>query len=354
MIVESLLEQIKEGREGKNHGFNMGLPKLGEIIDGVTQSNYTLIFSNTGTGKSSLVLYSYIYRPLMEHLDDGNFKVMYYSLEMSSEMLFAKLLSIYIFEKYHIPLTIKDLLSKGRNYILPDNYYGIVLQCKEWLEKVEKIVMVYDKSLNARILYHTLCNELEKNGKFKETDNRKIYIPDNPKMVYLVVIDHLSLVMRGEGRTLKEEMDLISAYLVTLRNKCRISPVVIMQANRNQASNDRRKAGMVNMSITDLKDTGSPAQDAEVILSLLDPYKEKLTSYRGYDVRQLGRHFRILTVLKNRYGESDVELGCAFYGNISYFAELPMPDQIINYRVYDTPMWLLQDEQNDNELMKKE
>ena len=53
-------------------------------------------------------------------------------------------------------------------------------------------------------------------------------------------------------------MDLISSYLVTLRNMCKISPVVIMQANRSSTSMDRRKEGLNNLRIDDTKDTGAP------------------------------------------------------------------------------------------------
>lgn len=51
MITESLLAKIDRGREGKNQGFNIGLDKLQSIIDGLTQSTYYLLFSQTGGGK---------------------------------------------------------------------------------------------------------------------------------------------------------------------------------------------------------------------------------------------------------------------------------------------------------------
>lgn len=251
MITESLLHQIDIGREGRQWGYSMGLPKLEEIIDGVSRGVYTLLFSQTGSGKSSLALYSYIFRPLMEHLDDGNFLVSYFSLEMSSEMLYAKLLSMYIFEKYGKELSTKEILSKKKNYVLSDEDYHIIQECIPWLQQVEKVVKVYDKSLSAGSLYTILMKELEKLGTFKEDESRKIYIPNNENLTHLVVIDHLSLCRRSEGRTLKEEMDLISSYLVTLRNMCKISPLVIMQANRNSTSMDRRKEGLNNLRIDD-------------------------------------------------------------------------------------------------------
>ena len=117
--------------------------------------------------------------------------------------------------------------------------------------------------------------ELEGRGKFIETETRTIYEPDNEDLIHLVVIDHLSLVRKSQGRSLKEEMDLISSYLVTLRNRCGISPLVIMQANRDSTSMDRKKAGFDNMQISDIKDSGSPAQDSEIIYFYIQSVQKK-------------------------------------------------------------------------------
>ena len=91
-ITESLFKEIELGREGKNEGYSMGLPKLESIVDGVTKQTYTTVFSNSGAGKTNLVLFSYVFSPLMEHLDDDNFKVFYCSLEMNSSIIFGKFL----------------------------------------------------------------------------------------------------------------------------------------------------------------------------------------------------------------------------------------------------------------------
>lgn len=336
MITNSLVHQITLGRSGKNWGLSMGMPKLESIIDGVTKGTYTLLFSGTGSGKTSLALYSYIYRPLVEHLHDDNFKVTYYSLEMSSELLFAKLLCMHIFEEYGVELSTKELLSKEKGYTLSEEHYNLVLASLPWLHDVEKVITVHDKALNAEILYSSLMKELEGRGKFIETETRTIYEPDNEDLIHLVVIDHLSLVRKSQGRSLKEEMDLISSYLVTLRNRCGISPLVIMQANRDSTSMDRKKAGFDNMQISDIKDSGSPAQDSEIIISIFNPFRERLNKYKGYDIKTLQSRFRSITVLKNRYGESDIEVGTAFYGKCGLWKELPKSDEIYDYGKYLT------------------
>ena len=343
MITDALLKQIEVGREGKNTGYSMGLPKLESIVDGVIANNYSLVFSPSGTGKSSLALYAYIYRPLMEHLNDNNFKVFYASLEMSADLLFAKLLGMYIFENYGIELSPKELLSRKKDFILSDEHYKIVQECIPWLRRVEEIVTIYDKGMNAEVLYSLLMADLQDIGTFKETDTRKIYVPENPDLVYLVVIDHISLLRPNKGRSLKEEIDLVSSYLVTLRNMCRISPLVIMQANRDSAGMERRKQGLNNMRLSDTKDSGGPVQDAEVVISIFSPHRERLATYNKYNIGILQDKFRAITVLKNRYGEADVEVGVNFFGRCGIWKELPKPDEIYDYERYTSPNYMLED-----------
>lgn len=340
-ITESLLNQIDLGREGLNKGYSMGLPKLESVIDGVTKQTYSVIFSNSGAGKTNFVINSYVYRPLMEHLDDDNYKIWYASLEMNADMIFGKLLSMYIFETYGIEISLKELLSRKKDYTLDDEIYTIVQECIPWLKKVESKITIYDKSLNAKVLYKLLMEELTKIGKFEETEHRKIYIPDNPNLIYAVVIDHIGLVRPSDGKTLKQEIDLTSQYLLTLRNICGISPVVVQQANREQGNMERRKQGMNAFTINDTKDSGGPVQDGEIVIAIYNPFRDRLSSYRGYDVKQLEGVFRVISVLKSRYGESDVEIGCNFFGKVNMWKELPLPNEIYDYEKYTNPNYIL-------------
>ena len=348
MITESLLQAIDRGREGREQGYGIGLPKLEQIIDGVCKGVYTLIAAESGVGKSSFMLYSYIYRPIMEHLDDNKFKISLFSLEMSADKILAKLLSTYIFEKYGVRLSIKQLLSVQKGFILNDEYYKIVLECVPWLKKVEKILTIYDKSATANTIYSSLLKELEERGHFEETDKRKIYHPNDPDLVHIVVVDHLARVFCSPGNTLKQEMDLTSKYLYSLKNRCGISPIVIQQMNRGIQSMDRRKEGMVIPLTSDLKDTNSTVEDAEIILAIFSPDKAKLNSHRGYDIRQLGDTFRSVFVLKSRYGESNVEDFIFYDGQCNKWVELPAASSINDYGVFEDFRWYLANKDNIN------
>lgn len=100
MSLESFKRSIELGRQGFNQGFSMGLPKLEELIGGITKSTMTLLFASSGQGKSSCVLYSYIYAPLKEHLEDNKLRIIFFALEMKEDFIIAKLLSTY----YMIPI----------------------------------------------------------------------------------------------------------------------------------------------------------------------------------------------------------------------------------------------------------
>lgn len=340
-VFNTILHEVERGRQGLNAGASMGLPKLEGIVDGVTQGTYTLIISSSGSGKSSFSLYSYVYRPLMEHLDDDDFKVLYVSLEMSELSMFIKLMSIYIFETFGKTLSYKEILSRKRGYVLDEEGYNLILQCKDWIEKIEKKIEFYDKNVSANSLYAIICDRLEQCGRFTETQTRKTYTPNNPNLTYIVVVDHIGLVRPQSGHTLKQEIDLVSSYLVTLREMCNISPVVIQQANRDHGNIERFKAGKSAFTMNDSKDSGNTVNDCNIMLAIFDPFKEGLKSYRGYNVEDMQGRFRTCQVLKNRFGECDVEVGLNFFGEINYFMELPTPDKISNYSQYRSPHYIL-------------
>ena len=147
-ITESLLQEIDIGREGRAQGYGMGLPKIESVVDGVTKRTMTVLASGTGQGKSSYILY------------DDNFYVSYFSLEMPATVVFGKLLSTYIFETYGKELSIKEILSRKKGYILNDKNYEIVKDALKWLSKIESKIHIYDKSLNADKLYAILMQML--------------------------------------------------------------------------------------------------------------------------------------------------------------------------------------------------
>jgi hypothetical protein len=351
-ISERVFQVIDQGREGRNHGYSMGLPKLEGIMDGVTRETYTLIMSNSGAGKTSLVLYSYVYRPIMEHLNDGKYKVFYFSLEMNEISLYLKLLSIHVFLTEGRILSFKEITSKKKDYILSDEDYKILSKYRPWLDEISNHLEIYDKNVTAKGAYKQIKLRLEQVGKFTESDNRIIYTPNDPDLIYNFIMDHVGLLTVSTGHSLKSEIDEYSSMCVYFREKTGASFTNVQQANREQGNIERFKANKSAFTINDAKDTGNTVQDCNVFLAVYNPKRDGLSSYQKYLIKDnLESRFRSIMCLKNRFGDCDIEVGVNFFGEINMFAELPRPEDIFDYDKYTTPDWILiKDEQKKEDV----
>lgn len=347
-IAKNLKDLIDRGRRGENHALPMGLPKLERFIDGIAQETYYLIAGGTGSGKTSFALYSYIYRPLMANIDNDEFHIIYFSLEMTGEQLLGKLLSIYIYETFGVELSFKELLSRSKDTILSDSDYELVCRAFEMLDRIEDHLIIYDKPLNNARMCEFIMETLKRFGTF-DGDSYSLFKPNH---IILVALDHIGLARPSLGNTKKDEIDAMSSSLVSFRNKCKVSPVVIIQINRGSSNVERRKLNFQELQLDDLKGSGNPAEDANVVTALFYPYREKMSTYRGYDIKQIGENFRSAIVLKNRWGAADIAVGLGFYGKTGLFRELPIATKITNYEKYLTPDWcfsedLVQEQQRD-------
>lgn len=338
-IINEFFTLVKNGRLGKNRGLDTGLPKLDSVVGGNQRGLYTLIFGGTGSGKSSYAIYANLYKPMMSMFGNPQYKAVLYSLELSTAVVIAKLTCLHIWETYGVEISYKKLIGKKEkehDIPLTDKEFELVEKCNDWLKVVlETHLIIHDKGLNADILYASLSNILDELGTTTETEHQKTYNFHDPDQYLFVFIDHISLLRKAAGRSKKEEIDLASNYLVTLRNRCKISPIVLMQSNRTGMSMDRRNANMIEPQLEDIKDSGGPSEDAEIVIALFYPHREKMVTYRGYQIANTLRgYFRSAVCLKNRFGEADVSVGLNFYGSIGLFREMPVAEDISDYEPY--------------------
>lgn len=120
--VDLLFDMIDNGRAGKNIGLKTGIDKIDEYTGGIQRGVYTLIFGLSGSGKSALSLYM-IYRTLKDN-PDKDIKYVYFSLEMSSELLLAKLMCLYMYEEFGVVIPYTELMSWQE--VLSDEKYEYI------------------------------------------------------------------------------------------------------------------------------------------------------------------------------------------------------------------------------------
>lgn len=188
MGSKNFFNAVKQGKIGRNIGVSLGLPKLDSVIYGIQKRTLYTIGADSGSGKTSFALASFIYNLLKDEKKEG-ISILYYSFEMSKEALYAKLTSLYIYDNYKVIIPYKEILSMQE--VISDEKYNLILSCEEWLEKVDSILTIYDKSLQPSAIYATLKEWLSGFGKFiKLDDHREDYISKDGR--YKVAIwDHV-------------------------------------------------------------------------------------------------------------------------------------------------------------------
>ena len=332
--LELLWTLIEKGKKGDNVGVSTGLSKIDKLIGGIQPHRYYLVGAASSVGKTSFVLYM-MYNILKNEQKDAPIYFQYYSLEIGADVLLAKLMGLYCAEEFGIYLTINDILSFEAP--ISDDQYEYLKQAKEWLSTIIEYIDVVDTNVSADVLYARTLKFAETIGHFEEQNGRKFYIPNNPKQLIIGIIDHFALMNVQAGRTLKQEIDLASSYMVTLKRRLPLSWIALMQQNRESSSMDRRKADLSEPGLNDLKDSGSPSQDSDVVMQLFFPFREKLATYRGYRIlgdNALGQVHRSVILSKNRYGIANQVINLGFYGSVGWWIQLPAPDQITNYTLY--------------------
>lgn len=342
--LEEFFQLVDEGREGHNIGLSTGSAKLDLYADGYLPGVSFLIGGASGTGKTTFTLYRYVYCPLVAYLrgecQERNPHWKMFSLEMTRSQVYAKLVSMYIFDNYGVELRFKQIFSRGKDCILSDEEYELLTKCKDFIKILDERLSFFEGSLNEATYLKEMNEELEKWGTFE--DGR--YIPDNPHMILGVVIDHMTLIKASNGRSKKEEIDAISRDSVQIRNNTKIvSPIMISQFNRNSNGQERMKQGLQDPSIEDYKDSGSLVEDSMVVIGLFSPHKYKLSTYKKYNIKTLEQCFIGVFILKSRFGASDMMIPTGFYGDCSHYADLPKPENIYDYEKYTNPNWLLED-----------
>jgi replicative DNA helicase len=342
---QEFFELIDKGRVGGNLGLSMGLPKLELYMDGYLPGTSYLVGAPSGVGKSTFTLYTLIYRPLTDFLAGNNIARdpywIIFPLEMTRPQIYAKLISMYIFDTFGEQITFKEIFSRGRDTMLSDNKYDLIKNCEQFLDILDERLIFIEGYLNASRYETHIKNLLTRFGTF----NKDSFIPNNPDQVVGVVIDHMSLIRQSNGKTKKEEMDLISSYSIQFRNKCKIiSPIHVMQFNRDAGNAERLKQALQEPTVADFKDSGAIYEDSQVVFALYNPFKFKKPNHNGYNIKELQHNYIACILLKSRFGTSDMATSLGFYGDCSYFKELPRADSIIDYSKYTNPYWIMEKE----------
>jgi replicative DNA helicase len=195
---------------------------------------------------------------------------------------------------------------------------------------MSECITIIDGPENAVGIAKELKAHALQNGRIEQVDEyNKIYVPNNPNEITIVVIDHIGLLKTTKDQTTKKAaIDKMSDELRYARDFYGYTPVAVSQFNRDISNPIRIKNGDVEPQLEDFADSSQTQNDADVVLALFDPMRYKVQDPSGYNMEKLkdqygAKYFRSLRLIKNSYGEDDIRIGLGFMGQIGMFKELP-------------------------------
>lgn len=325
MLIKDTLERIELGRQGLNSGLPHGFNRLTAYIPNIQQGTFYLVGAETGVGKTAFVDQMFVVNPIEFILSGKTTKkanVIYFSFEIEKTLKMAKFIARKLYYDYGILTDINYVLSRGKNRISSE-IYDKVISTVAHFEQYDDFLRIYDRNENPTGILNYLLDYSKQNGRWVESDISTKYIPNNPELYTIIVVDHVNLMKQERGFTKKENIDKLSSYMLMLRNKCGFTPAIVQQLNRTMSSADRFKIDRVEPQLSDFKDSGTPQEDANIVMALFSPKRYDIKKHVGYDTEALDERFRSLFVLKNRDGEADVALGLKYIGEIGDFSEFP-------------------------------
>lgn len=339
-MFDLVLDSIERGKEGLNIGLPHGYNDLLDYWPNVQQGTYYLVGASTGAGKTSFVDHTFLYTPYdYISLKDSPFdlELTYYSFEISKINKITKGIARVLYNDFGLTVDVNYILSRGKNRI-SDEIFNKVLTTRKYFERLEDKITLFDMPENPTGIMKYIFSWAERNGKiiYKTIDTkdeynnpikRKIfdrYIPNNPNLYHIIIIDHIALTKEEKGHTsTKAIIDKTSEYMVWLRNNFNVTPVIIQQLNYDINDPIRVKINRLSPMLSDFGDSKYTTRDSNYVFSLYSPLTHSQESYAGYNTKLLGDYFRAFEILKGRDGGIGTRKGLNYINKIGVFKELP-------------------------------
>ena len=299
-------------------------------------------------GKTQVSDYLFLYTPFffaMRNREKMRLKIFYFTLEMSKEQKYMQFMChlIFMLSKGTIRVTPKDLRSVNALNPLSQDILDILAseEYKEYFKFFEETVIFIDNIKNPFGIYkfmreyakthgvqHTKMVKFEDNntGEVVEQEIDDYYEPNDPEEYVEIIVDHIALLSPEKGQNLRDAIVKFSSdYSITLRNKYKYIPVIVVQQAAAQESNENMKLNKLKPTLDGYGDAKVIARDADVIIGLFSPFRYALQQYEGYDITQYRDNIRFMELIAGREGGGGHVCPLFFDGGVNYFHELPLP-----------------------------
>ena len=372
--MSNFIETYKQGKLGKNFGLDMGLPALNRAINGLQKKTSIGLAAAPKVGKTTLCDYSFVLSPYLQRERLGlldKVEWIYFSYEIdriSKEFKFAAFFMAYDYHVYDFKY--KDKLYKlSPTYLMgklvhenPDKtieHIPVTPEHETLLKEIytNRIVPLFgefdekggriskgkidfiEAPENPTGLNKYLWHYAKQNGDFIEesyytfdehgtrTQRRRTtgYTPKDPDKFTIIITDHIRKLRRERGFSMKENIDKWLEYSTILRNLCSFTFIHIIHSNRNMANTERLKyAGeFIFPTADDCKDSGNPAEECTIFMTLFNPNDEKYNLKKHFGVElETYPDYRSLHITESRETFCPMHIQMNMYGHINTFTPL--------------------------------
>lgn len=274
------IEQIRN-KEIDLIGISSGFLELDRITNGFQQPDLIILAARPGAGKTTFAL-----NIAKNVCTISKKKVAVFSLEMSSYQLVMKIASM----ETEIPLN-NFMTGKTTEYEMN--------QLKEAKKNSPKGLLIDDTPALSLFDFKNKCRRLKKqNG------------------IQLVIVDYLQLMTcqlkNSDNR--EREISKISAGLKAVAKELELPIIALSQLSRDV----EKRGGNKKPQLSDLRESGSIEQDADIVMFLFSPEYYNQTSYEYNGETFDAQNLISLTIAKHRNGRCS-EILLNFKREISKF-----------------------------------
>ena len=277
-IVPGLYDELEanENRDGGLQGVSTGFTELDAKLNGLRPGQMIIVAARPGAGTSTLAM-DFCRAASIKHRQPSA----YFSLEMSRTELSMRLLAA----ESRVFL---DRMIKGE--MEPDDWQRIA----STLDRISDAPFIVDDSPNL-----TLSEIRAKSRRMKQQHD-----------IQLIVIDYLQLLTSGSKsiESRQQEVSDFSRSIKLLAKELEVPIIAVAQLNRDPEKRNDKKP-----MVSDLRESGSLEQDADVVLLI---HRDEMYNQ---DSEKAGMAEVIIG--KQRSGPTGV-VELAFQGHFARFAEI--------------------------------
>lgn len=288
-MIDRVINNLKDRRNNALNGEINCIPfdftRFSNDIPGIEKDKYYLISGNTKSGKSQLTNYLFLYTPLLyayHNPEKVRVKIFYFPLEETPENITLRFMSYLLFTLSGIRIAPIDLKSTNSNKILPQDILDL-LESEEYINILkfyeENVIFLTER--NPTGIWKMMLKYVQDTGTIhykdinitnKETglvETRQVfdyYEPHDIKEYVLCITDHVSLLENERGYDLRQTINKFSEYMMILRNKYHIIPIVVQQQSTETSSLEAFKNNKIRPTTAGLADSKYTSKDRLNIL----------------------------------------------------------------------------------------